>query len=178
MRKGIDVNKCYSVLSLFYSINSHSSSEWTETVSSISVCTSHIHSHYIPSLILADMSWYVGRKATLPRNGCEARKAVKSDYNRQPLGQEVRLFGVVLQENFSPSPAAEAPTFIGQDDESVSERFQRFVVEFAEILLWGTKQGDRQFLLLLVYLITAISFKMNIFIWYIKSLPECKSHHH
>lgn len=47
---------------------------------------------------------------------------VKNDFGSQPSELEAAPSDIVCQNGAIPSPAAEAPTFIGQDDEGVLEK--------------------------------------------------------
>lgn len=59
----------------------------------------------------------------------------KNEYDNQLSGLTSRPSEVVYQEDDSPSPTAEAPETIEQDEEGASKSDPSFLVEFVDNLL-------------------------------------------
>lgn len=69
-----------------------------------------------------------------------------------------------LPGGHSPSPAAEAPTIVKDDDDALTKRILSFVMAFGDILLGDTKHGGTPIAVQLVNLQADISSEKTLLI--------------
>lgn len=73
------------------------------------------------------------KKKHCPDTGGKPDETVKRQYDSQQSGLEVEKSDMVCQKDRSPSPGADLPTLIAQDNEFVPERGPGFAIEFSEL---------------------------------------------
>lgn len=114
------------------------------------------------------------KKRHLLDRGAIRTETVKCSYGAQSSALKGGSNDSLCQDDVSPSPTTEVLSTINHDDEGLSKRVLRFVIQFADIAQPVAKQGDVVIELQLVTFLANVSFKMSMFTRYIKILEDCE----